>query len=215
VLARARQVLAALAHLRRAVEDSRGELRVGYAFAALGRHTRRVQKRWAAAHPGTPIVFTHTNSETAGLSEGTADVAVLRRPLRDARFARVVVGTEARYAAVATDSAPARRRSLRLADLARYPVAIDERGGTTTPGLWQDPVRTRTTHSVDEWLTLIAAGQAVGVTAEATASQNPRPGVAYRVLRDAPRIEASLAWWREHPPPHLDELVGMVRGLYT
>ncbi|GIJ46046.1 LysR family transcriptional regulator [Virgisporangium aliadipatigenens] len=215
VLTHARRVLDELAHLRRTVEDARGELRVGYAFAALGKHTRRLQKRWAAAHPGTPLVFTHANTETAGLSEGTADVAVLRKPLRDRRFAVAAVGTEARYAAVATDSAVARRRSLKIAELARYPIAIDERGGSTTPGLWEGPIRTRATHSVDEWLTLIAAGQAVGVTAEATANQNPRPGVAYRVLRDAPRIEVSLAWWRDDPPPHLDELIGVVRELYA
>ncbi|MEJ3745992.1 LysR family transcriptional regulator [Actinomycetes bacterium KLBMP 9797] len=217
VLAHARSVLDEVANLHRVVEQARTELRVGYAWAALGKHTRRVQKAWAAAHPGLPLLFVHVNTPTAGLSDGVADVAVIRRPLRDARFATAPVGQERRYAAVATDNALARRRSVRLGDLARYPVAIDDRTGTTTPELWRDggPKAVRTTHGVDEWLTLIAAGQAVGLTSEATANQNPRPGVAYRSVRDAEPIPVWLAWWTDDPPTHLADLLTLVRAAYT
>jgi hypothetical protein len=105
-----------------------------------------------------------------------------------------------------------------LTELARYPVAIDERTGTTTPELWPPdarPAAIRWTRTVDEWLTHIAANQAVGVTAAATAQQNPRPGVAYRPVRHVPPIPVSLAWWADDPPAHLSELVAMVRDVYT
>ena len=157
------------------------------------------------------------NEPTAGLSDGTADIAVIRRPLTDARFETVQVGAESRYAAVSTDNTLARRRSLRLADLARYTVAIDSRTGTPTPDLWPPdapPTASRWTHREDEWLTSIAANQAVGVTPEATAHQNPRPGVAYRVLRDATPIPVLMTWWKDNPPAHLDALLDMVRGVY-
>lgn len=215
VLAHARRVLEELALLRRIAD--RTELRVGYAWAALGRHTRRVQKRWAAAHPRTPLVFVQSSTPTAGLAEGTADVAVVRRPLDDARFDTALVGAERRMAAVATDGPLGRRRTLRLADLAPYTIAIDERTGTTTLDLWHPgptPTTVRPTHGVDEWLTLIAAGQAVGVTSEATADQNPRPGVAYRPLRGAPAIPVRLAWWRDDVPHHLTGLLTMVGDAY-
>ncbi len=139
VLAHARRVLDEVAVLRQVVEDSQTELRVGYAWAALGKHTRRLQKRWAAAHPRVPLVFVQARSVTAGLSEGIADVAVIRRPFADARFGTALIGVESRYAAVATDNPLARKRSLRLADLARYTVAIDSLTGTTTPDLWPSP----------------------------------------------------------------------------
>ncbi|MBG0565876.1 LysR family transcriptional regulator [Actinoplanes aureus] len=213
VLAAARRVLDEVAHLQRIAEQSRGELRVGYAWAALGKHTRRLQRAWT----GAPLVFVQSNTITAGLSEGTADVAVVRRPLPDPRFATALIGTEGRCAAVATDNPLARRRTVRIDDLARYTVAIDDRTGTTTLDLWDPgpgPVAVRATHGVDEWLTLIAAGQAVGVTSEATANQNPRPGVAYRMLRHAPRIEVRLAWWRDDPPAGLDELIRLSRDAY-
>jgi DNA-binding transcriptional LysR family regulator len=217
ILAGARRVLDEVAHLHRIVEQSRTELRIGYAWAALGRHTRRLQKRWGATHPRMPLVFVQSNTPTAGLAEGTADVAVIRRPLHDPRFDTALVGTEARYAAVATDNPLARRRSLGLAELARYAVAIDDRTGTTTLDLWQpgqSPAVVRAAHGVDEWLTLIAAGQAVGITSEATANQNPRPGVAYRAVRDAPPIPVRIAWWKDQPPQHLTDLIKITCEAY-
>jgi DNA-binding transcriptional LysR family regulator len=218
VAAQARRICDEVAHLRRIVEQPPDELRLGYAWAALGRHTRRVQKRWGQLHPGVPLVFVQVNDAAAGLADASADISVIRRPLVDARFATADVGVEARYAAVPTESPLARRRGLRLADLARYTVAIDSRTGTTTLDLWPPEARprsVRTTHGVDEWLTLIAAGQAVGITSEATANQNPRPGVAYRPLRDAPPISVQLAWWKDNPPRYLAGLLALVRDTYS
>jgi DNA-binding transcriptional LysR family regulator len=217
VLASARRVLDEVAHLRQVLDQSRTELRVGYAWAALGKHTRRLQKTWKTAHPEVPLIFVQSNTATAGLSEGAADVAVIRRPLHDPRFDTALIGVEARYAAVATDNPLARRRSVSLSDIARYTVAIDDRTGTTTLDLWQPdttPTTIRPAHGVDEWLTLIAAGQAVGITSEATANQNPRPGVAYRTVRDAPPIPVRLAWWKDTPPARLAELVKLTSAAY-
>ena len=218
VTAQARRVLEEAGHLTRIVEKRRAELRVGYAWAALGRHTRGVQKRWAAGHPGVPLVLVHVNEPAAGLADGRADVAVIRRPLDDPRFVTAEVGLENRYAAVATDHTLARKRTIRLADLSRYAVAIDARTGTTTPDLWPPESRPATIHwtnTIDEWLTQIAANQAVGVTPEATAHQNPRPGVAFRMVRDVPPITVSLAWWRDDPPAHVDDLLALVKEVYS
>ncbi|WP_090098995.1 LysR family transcriptional regulator [Lentzea jiangxiensis] len=217
VLAGARRVLDEVAHLHRIASRSPTELRIGYAWAALGKHTRRVQKAWAAEHPGLPLVFVQSNSPTAGLAEGTADVAVVRRTLDDPRFETALLGTERRYGVIATDNPLARKRSLKLADLARYSLAVDDRTGTTTLDLWQPggaPSVVRNTGGVDEWLTLIAAGQAVGMTSEATASLNPRPGVAYRAVVDAPPIAVWLAWWKDQPPHHLTDLITLACDAY-
>ncbi len=213
----ARRVLDEVRHLERLAEQSRTEVRVGYAWAALGKHTRRFQKQWAAAHPELPLRFVQVNEPSAGLGEGTADIAVIRRPLADARFATAQVGLEARYAAVSTDNTLARRRSVRLSDLARFTVAIDARTGTTTADLFPPdtpPAAIRWTHSVEEWLTQIVLDQAVGITSEATAHQNPRPGIAYRVLHGLPPIRVQLAWWRDVPPAHLPDLLAMVRAAF-
>ena len=132
ILPQARRVLDDLAHLRRLAERARSEIRVGYAWAALGKHTRRVQKAWSAAHPALPLVFVHANDPTVGLGDGSADVAVVRHTLRDtrfttARFTSARVGTERRFAAVATDNPLARKRSVTLAEVARFTVAVHPR----------------------------------------------------------------------------------------
>ena len=216
VTAQARRVLDEMALLT-AIAAERDEIRVGYAWSALGRHTRLLQKAWAAGHPGQPLVFVQVNNASAGLSGGSADVAVIRRELTDPRFASAEIGQEPRYAAVATDSALARRRTLRIEDMARYTVAIDFRTGTTTVDLFPPesrPRAVRETATIDEWLTLIAAGQAVGITAASTAHQYPRPGVAYRQLRQAPPISVRLAWWKDDPPAWRDELLELARELF-
>ena len=132
-----------------------------------------------------------TNSPTGGLAEGACDVAVVRTPsdahLPDpSRFDSAVVGLESRFCALATADPLARRRQLRLADLADRVVAVDPRTGTTTTAdLWPPDRRPRTedTHDVDDWLAVIATGRCVGVT--------PRPvPAAGRGLPPPPRRAA-------------------------
>jgi DNA-binding transcriptional LysR family regulator len=209
VVGHARRILEEAAAIQRAADETRGDVRIGYAWAALGRHTTPVQRRWSASHPGSALVFVQSITPTAGLTEGTADVSVLRRPVGDARLDTALLGVERRYAAVAADDPLARRRSVRLDDFAGRTVALDSLTGTTTEELWAPtaaPGATRTVRGVDEWLTVIAAGQALGITAEATASQHPRPGVVYRPVRDAPPVPVWLAWWADSPPPDVAAL---------
>lgn len=217
VLGHARRVLEETAAVVRAARDGGGQVRVGYAWAALGRHTTRVQRQWALDHRGAELVFLQSNTATAGLSEGLVDVAVLRRSIDDERFATALVGVEPRFAAVATGHPLARRRNVTLHDFAGRTVAVDARTGTTTEQLWgpiSAPAGTRRVDGVDEWLTVVAAGQAVGITSEATARQHPRPGVTYRPVRDAQPVAVHLAWWRDSPPAALQDLLQLVCRSY-
>lgn len=217
VVAHARRALDEVAAIGRVAAAVGTELRVGYAWSALGRHTVELQRRWEREQPSTVLTFVHTNTPTAGLDEGHADVAVLRRPPSGPGLRARVVGTEQRYAALPRTSRLARRRELRLADLAGQVVAVDALTGTTTPDLWEPgaaPRSVRNVSGVDEWLTAIATGQAVGVTSEATAQQNPRPGVLYRPVRDAAAIPVLVAWRAEYRPAHLDAFVRLVAELY-
>jgi DNA-binding transcriptional LysR family regulator len=218
LISHARRVLEEISTIRREVADTTGELRVGYAWSALGRHTTTLQRRWSAEHPGSSLLFVQANTTTAGLVEGFADIAVTRRALDDRRFETALIGVERRYAAVASDHPLARRRSVAMAHFAGATVGIDSRTGTTTEDLWPPeaaPRATRDTHGVDEWLTLIAAGQAIGITSEATARQHPRPGVTYRPVRDAQPVSVWLAWWRDNKPTQAAALVELATQLYT
>ncbi len=216
VLGRARRLLAAVDDL---VADAGGHaprLRIGYAWSAMGRHTVAFQRRWAVLHPGTEVQLVRTNSATGGLAEGACDLAVLR-VLPDARrFDSALVGSERRVCALAADDPWARRRSLRLAEVGGRRLVIDRRTGTTTPDLWPAEARPAVEHTsdVDDWLTVIAAGRCVGVTAEGTAAQYQRPGVVYRPIRDAEPIAVRLAWWRDDPPASTAAAVALLTDLY-
>src|SRR6478609_8501510 len=70
VLERARRVLADVAELRRTAAQGLAEVRFGYVWSALGKHTLTLQRRWARSHPDLGLVFVQSNSPTAGLLEG-------------------------------------------------------------------------------------------------------------------------------------------------
>jgi len=180
-------------------------LRLGHAWSALGTHTAGLVRRWRERHPGTPLRLLRLDDRSAGLADGRADVAVLREPAAGTlpRTRSVLLLTEPRVAAVPADSPLARRPSLRLADLAAHPVALNTVTGTTTPGLWlagEAPSVTVPVANTDDWLVAIATGGAVGVTTAATAVLHLHPGVAFVPLLGVPPVPVRLAW--RDPPSH-------------
>ncbi|MEV1250142.1 LysR family transcriptional regulator [Nonomuraea sp. NPDC050022] len=216
VVAQARRVLGEVHDLVQEAASGHGILRIGYAWSAVGRHTPAFQRRWGATHPGTDLRLVRVNSATAGLAEGACDLAVIRNPLEDRRFESAIIGLERRLCGLSAEDPLATRRSLRLADLSERILLIDRRTGTTTPELWPPGSRpaTEETHNVDDWLTMISSGRCVGMTAESTAHQYPRPGVVYRPVRDAEPIAVRLTWWRDEPHPAIQAAIELLTALY-
>lgn len=219
ILPHARRVLAEADRFSDFLRSRHSTLRLGYAWAGLGRHTAALQRAWARDHDDIELELVKRNTPTAGLAEGACDVAVLRRAADDPRLDSVVVGLERRVVAFASDDPRwARRRSLSMAELAERTVLIDSRTGSTTGEMWAGlPSRPTFVESgdVDQWLDAIAAGKAVGSTAEATAHHHVRHGVTYRPVKDGPRIPVRLVWWRDDRPRGLAELVDVVTRLYA
>jgi DNA-binding transcriptional LysR family regulator len=219
VLPHARRVLSEAERFTEFLTSRHDVVRLGYAWAALGRHTARLQRDWAQRHDALELELVRHNSPTAGLAEGLCDVAIVRRPVDEKRFDSLVVGLERRLVAFASDDPQwSRRRQLSMAEIADRTVIIDPRVGTTSGQLWHGadhPPRFLESTDVDGWLDAIAAGRGVGTTAEATAHHQLRPGVAYRPIKDGPRIPVRLAWWRDHPPNGLGDLVNAITRLYA
>jgi DNA-binding transcriptional LysR family regulator len=217
ILAQARQILAAAENLVAEATTGHTRLRIGYAWSAMGRHTREFQRRWAARYPDVELHLVRANSPTSGLAEGLCDLALLRTPAVDGkRFASAIVGYESRYCALAADDPWARRRSIRLDEVSRRTVYIDRRTGTTTPQLWPADAQPHIeeTHDIDDWLTVIAAGGGIGITAEGTTSQYRRDGVVFRPLRDAAPIAVQMIWRRHDPHPSTHAAIAMLTELY-
>jgi len=216
ILAQARQVLAAVDNIVAEAATGHTRLRIGHAWAAMGRHTREFQRRWAAQYPGVELHLIRTNSATGGLAEGLCDIAVLRTATGSTRFADAIVGHEQRYCALAADDPWAHRRSIRLGEIPQRTLLIDRRTGTTTPGLWPPDAQphTRDTRDIDDWLAVIAAGGGVGITPEGTTNQYRRDGVVFRPLRDAPPITVRMIWRQHDPHPSTHAAIALLTDLY-
>lgn len=188
-----------------ALAEATGEpraLRVGFAWAVLGSHTVPLLRSWHDSHPGTPVQVRRTDDPEAALRTADVDVAVLRTHAADATLASVPLYRERRVAAVAESDQLSERPALRLADLARRSVALCATAATTRAELWPRHRHPRTFEvtGVDEWLTTIATGDAVGVTSEGTGYSHPYPGIRYLPVDDAPAVTVRIA--SPHNPTH-------------
>jgi DNA-binding transcriptional LysR family regulator len=207
----------ALAALETVVDAARGHvrpLRLGYAWAALGRHTSTVLRAWRELRPDVHLEAHRIDDRTAGLRRGLVDVAVRRDDVGDPDVHVEPIFTEGRLAAVPVGSPLAGRESLTLADLTDQVVALSPSAGTTTLDLWPRdarPTRVVEVTNTDEWLLAIAAEEAVGVTAQSTADQHPHPGVRFVPLRGVPVITVSLVWPVHRAHPALADFVDTVR----
>ncbi|WP_328399242.1 LysR family transcriptional regulator [Streptomyces sp. NBC_00390] len=194
----------------------RRPLRLGHAWSALGPYTTPLLRRWEREHPDTPLELLRIDDRTAGLTRGEVDAAVLRRPVDSPGLVTEVLFTEPRVAAVTADGPLADRTSLTLADLTAEPLVLNTVSGMTTPDLWPAAARPATTLTVsntDDWLTAIAAGRGVGVSAASTAEMHTNPGVAYLPLTDAPPVPVLLVWRAATPHPALRALTDLTREL--
>jgi DNA-binding transcriptional LysR family regulator len=216
VLARARLLLAGAEELVAEASSGHRRLHIGHAWSAFGRHTTEFQRRWRQAHRETELRLVRHNSSTGGLAEGLCDLAVIRAPLDLTPWAHALIGHEERCVAMASDDPWARRRGVRLAEVAARTLALDRRTGTTTLGLWPEDGRPAVehTHDIDDWLAVIASGRCVGVTPQATAAQYRRDGIVYRPLRDAPPVPVHLIWRPRDPHPAAHTAVALAAALY-
>lgn len=219
LLPQARRVLANVEQLNALASEQHGQLTLGYAWAALGRHTTAFQRGWSRDHPETELRLIRHTTPTSGLAEGKCDAAIVRVVPDHSKFASAVVGLERRLAVFPSDDPVwARRRSLRMRDFVSRTVLSDTRTGTTTRALWDggpSPERFVESTDLEDWLNGIATGIGVGITAEATAAQHSRPGVNFRPITDAPRIPVRIIWWRSDPPDKIAELIEAVTKLYN
>ncbi|WP_241844895.1 LysR family transcriptional regulator [Streptomyces silvensis] len=185
-------------------------LRIGFAWGALGRHTVPLLRAWRESRPDIPAQVLRRDDPEAALRRGEVDLALLRtRPRPGGGLVCVPLLSERRVAALPVDHALAGRDSVRLTDLSAESVVICATAATTAAHLWpvgQQP-RTFEVPGADEWLTTIATGDAVGVTADSSTHSHQHPGVRYLPLADAPSVTVFLAHTRTGRHPATAEFI--------
>jgi DNA-binding transcriptional LysR family regulator len=188
-------------------------LRIGQSWSAAA-HLSPIVRAWKLAHPDRPITVLRGEDRTAGLANGKVDVALTRGPMPDDGYRSVIIDEEARVAVLPADHPLARRRALRLADLAEGALVVQTRAGTTSPLLWPEGSRPRiaaNVTSMDDWLVAIASGAGFGVSVASTAALHQHPDVRYVALTDAPPVPLLVAWPRRGEHPWVREFVRLAR----
>jgi DNA-binding transcriptional LysR family regulator len=215
---------AILAQAATAVDDTRraagaAPLRVGYAVLAASELTTPILTHLQAAEPQLEIRLRLADYDdpSAGLATGTADVALVRRPI-DGPYAFEDLFAEARVAVLPGTHSLARRSSVGVDELASDPVITDPGPDAVWRAFWTaNDVRGRPpSHGVevgsfDEELATVALGRAIAFTSAAAARLYPRPDVAYVPLAGAAPCTVALAWNPERPPTVLGSLLAAAR----
>ncbi|GHF63886.1 MULTISPECIES: LysR family transcriptional regulator [Streptomyces] len=213
LLPHARRVLEAwqegAAAVERARAAQRGTLAVGMSTSpGRGGLLPAIRSRFTAAHPHTTVRLRQVgwDDPTAGLADGTSDVAFVWLPLPDeGRYDWTVVAEEPRLVALPEDHPLARREEIAFADLLDEPflalpetagvlrdhwLALDHRAGR--------PARVGAEIAgTEETYEALVAGLGVCLVAEGNAPLITLGGVTTRPVRDLAPSRYVLAWRRE------------------
>lgn len=195
--------LAAVDDVGNAAHGRSRPLRLGYSWSALGRFTSDVLQGWRTAHPDVRLEVHRIDERVAGLTRGAVDVAVIRGQIDEPGIVTHRIFSESRMAAVPATHALADRQAVQLHELTDSTM-LTTATGTTTLDLWPLHDRPRSTlrvDNIDEWITEIAGGLAIGVTTESTAAQHAHPGIRFLPITDTTPVSVYLAWPGHHGHP--------------
>ena len=187
--------------------DDHGALRLGWAWAGLGKHTHGLIRQWQDASE-TPIEASRPDDVDAALDRAEIDIAIVKRADGEPRAAE---GRESRplfreslVAAVSVANPLAASAHVSLDQIAHHPVALCSASPTASLRLWDDrPVTPAPmlAGNTDEWLMTVVLDKAVGVTSAATSFSHPHPEVVYRDIDDSPEVEVTVEWNPQNTHP--------------
>jgi DNA-binding transcriptional LysR family regulator len=198
-----------LSHASRVLESTRSasseRLAVGFFGSAGATLLPSVLRTFKAQHPLAEVALHELLlDQLQEVSEGRVDVAFTRlRPSQvdDGSIALDVLGEDPRMLVVPRGHRLSERPSVRMADLERESFVVNPSSPSSTPVRWlAEQHRHGLTGrvaaeaaSVQELLTLVAAGQGVSLVPAPVASRYPRDDVRYVTVTDAEHAAVSIA----------------------
>lgn len=180
-------------------------LRVGFVASGANEATQPIVAEFSRRRPGWRAQMRQASwaNPSAGLSDGEADVALVRLPFPGQDTLRVTpLFTEPRCVALAAAHPLATRDVIPFRDLWDEPFVA----APAESGPWRDywlaaderegrPVRIgAVTDQPDDWLNAIANGYGIALAPESAARFYARPGVVYRPVTGVSPSRAAVAW---------------------
>ncbi|MFG2821634.1 LysR family transcriptional regulator [Kitasatospora sp. NPDC048365] len=206
-LATSREVLArfdlGVAEARRIGEGRDITVRVGFIAGAALELTTPIFTEFAGRYPGSRLQLQEFDfaDPSAGLADGTTDVAFIRLPSSTHGLVTSPLFTEPCVVGVYTAHRLSDRDRIRIDDLVDEPIAI----GRTQDTVWRDfwtlagPLGSRAarilieTSTQSEEMEVVAAGMACAITPAAAGRYSPRPGIRFVPIDDYPGSTVAVA----------------------
>lgn len=203
-------LIAISAHYRR--------IRLGYLIGTGADLLFRLVRHFEDAHPEItvePREFDFSDP-TAGLADGTTEVAIIRPPVDLPEHRMFILDSESWVACLPRDHRLAQREELTIAELLDEPIVV----APSTAGRWRDywmamdardgtpPTIAAVAATYEEETTTVARGLGISFTSEASARLYGRQGIVYVPITDRPRNYTALAW---HPAGLSHEAAELVR----
>ncbi|MFJ4671540.1 LysR family substrate-binding domain-containing protein [Kitasatospora purpeofusca] len=202
---------------RRIGRGEAGMLKLGFTVGAAMELTTPILSEFGRRHPGIRLELREFGfaDPSAGLSEGSSDVALVRLPISAADVESEPLFVEPLVAAVPVGHRLAERPSVFAAEVVGEPMVV----GRTADKVWQrywslaayrSGASSRSiteTSSQTEEIQMVAAGQAVSITVAGLERYGPLSGVSYVPIEDVPGSTLAVAWRRGHRTPAVDRFV--------
>jgi DNA-binding transcriptional LysR family regulator len=221
-LAAARRSLDALeagvAAAQRAARGETGVLRVGFGIGAALELTDPIFAEFRSRYPDIDLELREypLTVPSSGLSDGWAEVALVRLPQSAGGLAFEPLFVEPRVAGMRSDHPLAARPTVSVYELLGEPVTVVPTGDDAWHRFWTlddyrggRRARILSTSSHTEEIEYIAAGKAVTITVAGAARLTPRPGVSYLPIVDVPGCACAVGWRTGRVAPLVERFVAV------
>jgi DNA-binding transcriptional LysR family regulator len=223
--------LEALRAVDSAVDDLVGlsrrnrRIRLGYLIGTGADVLFRLVRHFEVAYPEIKVEtkeFDFTDP-TAGLADGTTEVAIIRPPVDLPEHRMLILDAEDWVACLPRDHRFAQRSEVSIAELLDDPIVV----APSSAGRWRDywmamdaregrpPTIAAVASTYEEETTTIARGLGISFTSEASARLYDRQGIAYVPIVDRRRNYTALAWHPARLSKDADALVRQVRDEWS
>lgn len=194
-----------------------GLLRLGYLIGTGADLLFRVVRHFEAAYPEVtvePIEFDFADP-TAGLADGSTEVAIIRPPVDLPEHRMLVLEAESWVVCMPRDHRLADRSEVSIVELLDDPIVC----APLTAGTWRDywlamdvrgnrpPTIAAVAATYEAETTCIARGLGISFTSSSVARFYDRPGIVYVPITDRPQSYTALAWRPSALSPQADALV--------
>ena len=205
---------------RRVAQGDVGILRLGFLVGGAMELMEPIVTAFGATNPGIHIQLREFGFDdpSAGLADGSSDVAILRPPLSAADIELEPLFVEPLVVGIAASHRLAQRDSVSVHELLAEPLVVartpdelwrrmwtleDYRGGTRAPIV-------ALTSSHTEELALVASGVGATVTVAAASRYTPQFGVRYIPIDDVAGSVVAIGWVKGKRTPLVERFVKTV-----